>query len=171
MLAALRQSGSDRPNSDDLYRDAREIAETRTEEEIIILIGQSTPPSVVEFLRRVSDLTKKQLPYREVLLLASHETIKEQRKLGEKVFSALRRVVWKSLCDPESEVYKLWFTAGMKVVFDKKYLTTAIGTALAGYKVGVYGIVVYSSALILKIGLEVFCDVCKPKPIMDSNDS
>jgi len=80
----------------------------------------------------------------------------------------LKRVIWKALCDPESDVYKLWFTAGMKVVFDKKYLTTAIVTALSGYRVGIYGIVLYSSALILKVGLEVYCDVCKPTSIMSS---
>jgi hypothetical protein len=171
MLAALSQTEFNRQNLDDLHKAASEIADTKTEQEITILLGQATPPSVVQFLQRVSDRTSKQLPYREILLLQSHETDKEQLKLGKKVFYSLRRVVWKSLCDPESEVYKMWFTVGMKVVFDKKYLTTAIATALAGYRVGVYGMVVYFSALILKMGLEVYCDVCKPNPIMGSRDA
>jgi len=64
--------------------DASKIAEAKTEEEIIILIGQSTPPSVVQFLQKVSDVTRKQLPYKEILLLTSHEAKKEQLKLGSR---------------------------------------------------------------------------------------
>jgi len=170
MLAALREIGAQPLNIDEIYLDASAVAEKKTKEEIIILLGESTPPSVVHFLERVSMISKKQLSYKEVLFLPSHQIDQKPLKLGQRVFSSLKHVVWKSLCDPESSVYKLWFTSGMTVVFDKKYLTTAIATTLAGYKVGAYGMVVYFGALVLKMGLEVFCDVYKPKPLMGSRE-
>jgi dolichol kinase len=54
----------------------------------------------------------------------------------------------------------------MKVVLDKKYLTGSIVTALSGYKIGIYAVAVYAAALVFKTGIEVFCEVYQPPPIM-----
>ena len=58
----------------------------------------------------------------------------------------------------------------MKAVLDKKFITGSIVAALSGLRIGVYAMAVYFTALILKMGLEVFCDVYQPPPIMGARD-
>lgn len=169
MLAALGQEHSFSFSSSDIdqiQNDAIIISQTKSKDEIIVLLGESTPPYVLDFLRKVHEESRKLLPYKEILLLPSPEIREKNLKLGKKVFNSLKRVVWKSLCDPQSEVYKLWYTDGLKAVLDKKYITGSIVTALSGYRIGVYAMAVYVSALVLKTGIEVFCEVYQPPPIM-----
>ena len=79
-------------------------------------------------------------------------------------------MIWRSLCDPESDVYKMWFSSGMRELFDKKYLAAAIVSGLSGMRVGLYAMAVYASALVIKMGLDVFCDAFKPEQLMISRD-
>jgi hypothetical protein len=173
MLAAFSQATSPSGavlDAEVIHRDATVLSQTKSKDEIIMLLGESTPPDVLNFLRKVSDESRKLLPYKEILLLPSHETNEANLKLGRKVFASLKRIIWKSLCDPESEVYKLWYSDGVKAVLDKKYLTGSIVAALSGYRIGVYALAVHTSAIVLKTGVEVFCDVYQPPPIMGARE-
>lgn len=170
MIAALSPNDSSKSaplNVDEIQEKALAISKTKTEDEIIVLLGQSTPPHVLDFLKRISDETRKKLPYKEILLLPSPKVDEKDLKMGKKVFNSLKRVVWKCLCDPESEVYKMWFTDGLRSVLDKKFITGSILTAISGYRIGAYALAVYFTALIFKTGLDVFCDAYKPSSIMD----
>lgn len=172
MLAALSQLGSSELdfNINAIQRDATIIAQTRSNDEIIMLLGQSTPPHVLQFLKRISDQSRSLLPYKEILLLPGPEADENSLKLGKKVFASLKRVIWKSLCDPESEVYQLWYSDGVKAVLDKKYLTASVVAVFSGYRIGIYALAVHATAIVLKTGLEVFCDVYQPPPIMGARE-
>lgn len=173
MIAALSQdvsAGSSLLNVEEIHRNATVISQTKSNDEIIMLLGESTPTYVIDFLKRVSDESRKLLPYKEILLLPSGETNENHLNLGKKVFASLKRIIWKSLCDPESDVYKLWYSDGVKAVLDKKYLTGSIVAAFSGYRIGIYALAVHTSAIVLKTGIEVFCDVYQPPPIMGARE-
>jgi hypothetical protein len=104
MLAALGQESSfsfSESAVEQIQKDAIVIAETKSKDEIILLLGEATPPYVLDFLKKVSEESRKQLPYKEILLLPSPEIKEKNQKLGKKVFNSLKRVIWKSLCDPK----------------------------------------------------------------------
>jgi len=55
----------------------------------------------------------------------------------------------------------------MQAVLDKTYLTGAVVATLSGLAIGGYAIAVYLTALLIKIGIEVFCETFQPAGIMD----
>jgi hypothetical protein len=61
----------------------------------------------------------------------------------------------------------MWFTDGIKAVLNKKALTVSIVAALSGMKIGVWGIAVHVTAIVIKTGLEVICEVSRPSGIME----
>lgn len=149
-----------------LQADAGEIIRTKHEEEILELLGSTVPEGALDFVKKVHTESLRALTYEEKLKLPSPATFEQKRKLGKGVLSAFQTVIYKSLCDKDSEIYKMWFTNGMQAVLDKKYLTTAVAAALTGLAIGTYAIAVYLTALLIKIGIEVFCETCRPAGIM-----
>jgi hypothetical protein len=117
---------------------------------------------------RVDDYARGLLPPHEVKYLPSPKQKKQNQEVGKTVFGALKRVLWRSLCDPESDVYKAWFNNGMMVVLDKKYMTAAIVSAMSGIGIGIKALAVSATALAFKMGLEVYCDRYKPAGVMET---
>ena len=167
LLSSLAIEGLENLNPERVQKDAGKLVCENTEDEILALLGSEVSSSTIEFVEEVNRESQKLLTFKEKRMLPAYVEIKEKRKLGKSVLSAFERILWKSLCDKESEVYKMWFTNGMKAVLDKKYITTAIIAALSGLSIGVYAIAVYATALIIKMGIEAFCDVHEPKNLMD----
>ena len=140
--------------------------QTQTEDEILANIGRQVPPEVIAVLLRIHEFAGRQLTPVEFKLLPPSRTIVEKTSLGRTIYDASKRVVWRSLCDPSSEVYKMWCTNGMMALIDKKFLTATVVAALSGMRIGAYALAVCVSAMVFKMGLEVFCDVAKPDGIM-----
>lgn len=170
LLAALSNVSPEVLDPARIHSDATALARTKTQDEIFALLGGTVSPEVLRFLERIKEVSRKQLPYKEILLLSGAQLDEKNLKIGDRVFASVKRVVWKSLCDPKSDVYKMWYTSGVSAVFDKKYLTGAIVASLSGFRIGGYAIALYTSALVIKMGLEVFCDVYHPAPVMESRD-
>jgi len=88
------------------------------------------------------------------------------KAVGRTVFQSIRRTFWKSLCDPESDIYKAWVHEGLGVVLSKFYIGTAVTAMLADLGIGLRAIAVPIAALIIKFGIEVYCDRFSPTGIM-----
>lgn len=138
----------------------------QTDEEILEEVGRSVSPEVVERIFRVYDFARKQLPPVEQKYLPSSTERRQKKEVGRTVLDAAKEVVWKSLCDPTSDVYKLWYENGVQAVVDKKIVGTAVVAALGGFAIGWYALAAALAATVFKMGLEVFCDVSKPKGVM-----
>ncbi len=54
----------------------------------------------------------------------------------------------------------------MMALIDKKFLAAAVITALSGMRLDAYALAVAVSAMVFKMGLEVFCEVAKPEGVM-----
>ena len=166
LLASIVVDSEENLDIDQIQNDAAKLIQTKHEDEILEMLGANVPENALDFIERVNRESKNLLTYEEKLKLPSPATFQQKKKLGKGLLAAFQTVVWKALCDKDSEVYKMWFTNGLQAVLDKKYITTAIVGVLAGLKIGVYAIAVYLTSLLLKIGIETFCHVYQPNNLM-----
>jgi hypothetical protein len=166
VLAALVGTAHERLDIDRVQSEAGQLLQTQTDEEILARIGSEVPPEVVTILLRVHEFATSQLPPADLKLLPPARTITERISLGQTIANSVKRVVWRSLCDPASEVYRMWCTQGMMAVIDKKLLTAALVASISGMRIGAYALAVALTAMIFKMGLEVFCEVAKPAGVM-----
>jgi hypothetical protein len=115
LLGALRDTGNEPLEPDEIQELAAALIRTRNEDEILSEMGDALPPATVAFLLRVDAVAKRGLTEKEVRLLPGEGEILARAELGRTTFHSFKRVLWKSLCDPKSEVYKAWFFAGAGV--------------------------------------------------------
>lgn len=166
LLSSISSSVTQELDVDRIQEDAAKLIQTKHEDEILEMLGANVPEGALDFIERVNAESKNLLTYEEKLRLPSPATFQQKKKLGKGILSAFQTVIWQSLCDKNSEVYKMWFTNGLQAVLDKKYLTTAIVGSLAGLKIGIYAVAVYLTSLLIKIGIETFCNVYQPNNLM-----
>lgn len=166
LLASVSSETKEHIDIDKVQEDAAKLIQTKHEDEILELLGSNIPENALDFIERVNKESKNLLSYEEKLRLPSPATFQQKNKLGKGLLTAFQTVIWQSLCDPNSDVYKIWFTNGLQAVLDKKYLTTAIVTTLAGLNIGFYAITVYLTSLLIKIGIETFCTAYQPNNLM-----
>lgn len=166
LLASMVSDTQEYLDIDKIQTEAGKLISSKHEDEILELLGANVPEGALDFVKNVHKESQGLLTYEERKRLPSPAAFEERSKLGKGVLLAFQAVVWRSLCDKDSEVYKMWFTNGMQAVLDKKYITVAIVSALSGLKIGIYAVAVYISALLIKIGIETFCNVYKPENIM-----
>jgi len=167
VLASLRNCGSDHLDPVDVEADAGRLIQTKTEDELFLELGEKTPEHSVDVLLRIDEFALKQLPIGDLKFLPGPKVRMERREVGKTVFASFKRTLWRSLCDSESDIYKTWFHQGMGVVLDKKYIGAAVVATLSGMGIGLKALAVSATALLVKFGLEVFCDRYKPEALME----
>jgi hypothetical protein len=165
-LAAVRGIGEELLDPGELQEAAGYLLQTRTEDELLESLGEALPQTAIQRLLQVDALAKRALPPAEVRLLPTAEDLQQKRELGRKFFAPVRRVLWRSLCDPKSDVYKAWVGEGLGAVLNKKVIGFAVVAAFADLGIGLKALAVPAAALLLKIGVEIFCEVSKPKTLM-----
>ncbi len=166
-LFALRSESKESMDEDEIQNEAGIIVATRGEDEIYKTIGLSIPDYAINILFRIDDFSKKQLPSAERKKLPSPQEEMNREKVGKTIFSSVKRVLYNSLCDPKSEIYQTWFNNGMTAVLNKKYVTTAVIAALSGLGIGIKALAISVVALIIKFGIEVYCERFKPQNLME----
>ena len=150
-----------------LHGEVAKLSSTLTEEQLYAIIGKALPKLTRDLLFEVDKFSKNQLTWQEQKLLPSSEEIIKDEQAGRTVFSAFKRVVYKSLCDPASEVYKVWYTNAVGSVVDRKYITAAVVLALTGQGIGIMALAISAAALVLRFGLDVYCERYKPLGITE----
>lgn len=166
ILSALKNSGDEILDVDQIQNEAGVLVQTKTEDDILSDFGRHLPRKVINDLLRIHNFTGRQLPFEERQLLPSPEEITKENELGRTVFTSFKRVLWRSLCDPESDIYKTWFHNGLSVVLEKKYLGFAITATMSGLNIGIKALAVSATALVIKMGIETYCEVFRPKGLM-----
>lgn len=137
--------------------DAIEAVKNKTDDELYAQIAVALPREVLEFVFRVDRAARKQLTMTEVLYLPSPALLQKQVEQGRSFFASLTLVIWKSLCDPQSEIYKAWYTNGMAHVLSKKYYAIVVSAALVDLGFAAKAVAVPATALLMKLGIEVYC--------------
>ena len=154
-------------DQDEMHRQALLLEQTKDTAEIYAPLGKSLPKSSKEILFLVDSFSKKQLSYEERKQLPSSEDVIQNDKIGKTVFNSFTRVLYKSLCEPTSEVYKAWYTYGIGAFRDKKLITTSVLAALAGFGIAGNIIIISVIALVMRFGIDIYCDMYKPKGLME----
>lgn len=170
-LATLTTTESVHLDEEELERESIRIIQTLTNDEIFSQIGQSSPGSTRELIYLVHEFSTKQLPSAERLALPSPDQKVKNKEVGLTVFESVKRVVYNSLCNPESEVYKVWYNNGIEMVLNKGYIRAAIVACLGGIGFGTPMIIASIIALITKMSIEVYCTKYKPKYVADIRKS
>src|SRR5690606_15415513 len=165
-LASFRDKFHERFNAEELQNDAGRLISNENEDQLFTILGKHAPPETKAIILRIEQYARKQLPAADVKLLADPRDRVKDEEVGRTIFSSVKRVLWRSLCDPSSEIYQTWFHKGMGVVLNKLYIGTAVTSALADIGIGIKAIAVPIVALIIKFGIEVYCTKYQPTGIM-----
>ncbi|PKO52373.1 MAG: hypothetical protein CVU26_06760 [Betaproteobacteria bacterium HGW-Betaproteobacteria-2] len=169
-IAAIRNLDNAFLDVDQVDQEAIEaIRHNKSEEELFAEIGRALPKQVVDYVYKIDQISRKQLTLAEVLYLPPPSYFEKKSDQGRGFFDSLKLVIWKSLCDPNSEIYKAWYSNGMSQVLTKKYYAIAVSSALIDLGFGVKTIAVAVTALLIKFGLEVYCEKYKPGELLDGS--
>ncbi|WCN15332.1 hypothetical protein GV054_21135 [Marinomonas mediterranea] len=138
---------------------------TKSENQIYLEMGQAVPQRSIDLLSDVRDTYTMRLPGPDRKLLPSPITEENKEELGKRASSALKRVAWRAVCSPNSEIYKAW-SQGLSVVYDKKYIAGAIVASFNSVSISAVMIAASAAALAIKFGAEVFCETFAPNSMM-----
>lgn len=150
----------------EIENDAGQLVHKYNEDDLFTLIGKYAPPETRAIILRIEDFARNQLAPGDRKYLPNPEHRIKDEQVGRTVFSSFKRTLWRSLCDPSSEVYKLWCEKGMGFFFTKGYLTGIILTSLVSTGLGYATIAAPIVALVFRFGLDVYCDRYRPDGIM-----
>ena len=165
-LASFRGRFEEKFDATELQNDAGKLIQTENEDQLFTLIGKYSPSETKNVILRIDQFTRKQLPKGDLKFLPDPRDRIKDEEVGRTVFSSIKRVLWRSLCDPNSDIYKAWVHKGLGVVLNKLYIGSAIAACLADLGIGIKAVAVPIIALIIKFGIEVYCDRYKPIGIM-----
>lgn len=152
-------------NVDEVEAKAIMLIQRNSDNEIFKLIGNTVPTSSINLLRDVRTYSLNQLPAPDRKLLPSPEKAEEPRKIGKTTFAIIKRIAWKTICNPDSTIYKLWKKRIPKV-FNEGYFSAAVVTTMGDFKIGIPLLASGISALVMKYTAEEFCEISKPKGLM-----
>lgn len=144
------------------------LTNNKSESELYLSIGRAVPEHTRNLLFQVHQFSIKQLPSAERLALLSAKQKIMDKEVGKTVFKSIKRVAYNALCDPKSETYKAWFIDGVPtLVLSKGYIRTAIATTLVNMGIGLKMVIAYVVALVMRLGLDFYCEHYKPLELME----
>ncbi|TOQ56139.1 hypothetical protein CGG93_24570, partial [Vibrio parahaemolyticus] len=100
----------------------------------LIEMGKAVPKQSIEMLNHVRETYQLRIAHTDKKLLPPPLTEDTKVELGKRANTALKRVAWRALCSPESEIYKAW-SNGLSVVYDKKYIAGAIVASFNSFSI------------------------------------
>ena len=169
-MASMKDFGSDELIGEDIEAEAGKRLVQLSEDDIFLKLGEITPDRAINALQDLSQFALAELPRAEVKYLPSPESRTERRAVGKTIFSSFKRQLWRALCDPNSEVNKALVQHGLGFVLNKKFIGGVVATTLLGMDVGSKGIALCVTALVIRFGLDVFCEAYKPEGIMEARE-
>lgn len=167
-LFSLKESKIVQFDIDEIENEVGFLVATKTEGELFGMLGHNVPNNTKNLLFEVDNFAKNQLPYTERKLLQTSEELIKDEEAGKTVFKSFKRTIYNSICDPKSQVYKMWNEKIVGAVFDIKYLIGAITLTLSNSYIGIKALIVTASALVIRFGLDIYCEHYKPKGLMDT---
>lgn len=165
ILAGLVDKTAHKLDVDEIDIQAIKLIKHKTKSQLLIELGSSLPPKSSIILNDIRSTYQNRLPAPERLFLPAPLTEDTKEELGKRANSALKRVAWRSLCDKESELYQAW-SNGLSVVYDKKYIASAIVAAFGSFSISGTMIAASVAALAIKFGVKVFCETFAPQSLM-----
>ncbi|SNV40829.1 Uncharacterised protein [Chryseobacterium taklimakanense] len=167
-LFSLKEKNAKQFGVEEIETDIGFLVATKTESELFGMLGKSVPLNTKNLLYEVDSFAKNQLPYTERKLLQTSDELMKDEEAGKTVFKSFKRTIYNSICDQKSQVYKMWNEKIVGAVFDIKYLIGAITLALNNASIGIKALIVTAAAIVIRFGLDVYCEHYKPKGLMET---
>lgn len=165
LLSDLIGSGNPNLDADEMHQQAILLVQRNTEGEILRLIGNSIPPSGIRLLRDMRDYSIRLLPPSDQKCLPPPATAEKPLNVGKKAMAILKRIAWKSFCDPESQLYTLW-SKQVPEVFNRGYFASALAATMASWRIGIPVIGAGVAAIAMRSTASIFCESAKPEGLM-----
>ena len=150
---------------EDVNAETIKLVTSKSQDQILLEMGKAVPGQAIDILTNLRDAYQLRLPAPDKKFLPPPLTKEAKQELGRRASSALKRIAWRSICSPDSEIYKAW-SQGLSVVYDKKYITLAIVAAFNSWNITITMLAASAAALAIKFGAEVFCETFTPDSIM-----
>jgi hypothetical protein len=166
ILYSLKGLGKETLNIEEINTLAISESKNKSENQIFFQMGSYMPPEVKISMFNIDDFSKKQLPTADRLRLPSPQEQIQEDNLGKTLFSSLKRKLYMTICSSQGDVHKS-LQKGLGVVLGEKYIVSAVIGMLAGLSIGIKALATSVVALILKLGLEIYCEQNKPRGIME----
>ncbi len=165
ILFGLINEESTKLEINEVNNQAINLIRNKSEDQIYLEMGRAIPPKSINILTDIRDAYVLRLPPSDKKMLPAPINEKNKKDLGLRASAALKRVAWRAICDPNSEIHKAW-SEGLSIVYDKKYITAAIITSFNSLNISGVMLAASAVALAIKFGVEVFCETFAPKSIM-----
>jgi hypothetical protein len=168
LLFALKEENQSNLNLDYAlieHEAATLIRSNANEADLFENIGRIVPGSAKNVLLQVDQFSKKQLPSAERIALPSGTQILEDKKVGKTLFNSVKRVIYKSVCDKDSDINKGWVQGGLTTV--TSLIAMLVADTFHNLNIIIRGIIVTTTALIIRLGIAVFCEHHKPADVME----
>jgi hypothetical protein len=159
LVALLADESLKQLEAETVLDEAARLVSSKTEDDILGYLADGVPLQRVEEALRLYSYSRGLLPPSERKLLPSPSEKRMKRKIGGTIWEAVKRVIWRALCDPSSDMHQMWFEKGLKTAVDYRAVAGAVTAALAGMRIGYFGLAVAASAIVIKTGVEVFCEI------------
>ncbi len=144
---------------------AVKLVMSKSEDQILLEMGKVVPKQAIDLLAEVRNAYQLRLPAPDRKYLPPPLNEKTKKELGVRANSALKRVAWRAICSPDSDIYKAW-SQGLTVVYDKKYIAGAIVATFNSWSITTAMLAASAAALAIKFGAEVFCETFAPESMM-----
>ncbi|MDB6013961.1 MAG: hypothetical protein JWL65_6211 [Gammaproteobacteria bacterium] len=165
IFVELIGSGDSQLDAEEVHSKAVLLVKGSSDDEILRLIGNSVPVAGIRLLGEVRKFSIQQLPESDQKLLPSSKISEDAKHIGKTTFAVLRRVAWKTFCNPDSAIYKMW-AKRVPQVFNQGYFAAAVVSTMENSRIGIPLLASGVAALVMKYSAEEFCRVSKPKGIM-----
>ncbi|MCI5195405.1 MAG: hypothetical protein D3919_04090 [Candidatus Electrothrix sp. AW5] len=164
ILGQLQEQSPQAMKPAEIQRKAIELLNSKSDQEIFGMIGNSLPQSSLELTHHIKDYSVKLLPVGDQKLLAPPKTL-SIIEFGRKVVETVKRAGWRAICDEKSELYHLW-QKQVPEFFNKGYFASAIAVTCAKFSIGASVLAIGVTAILMKYTATEFCSKYKPIDIM-----
>lgn len=164
LLGQLKMETGEYLPVEELHKKAIEMVKNKSDQEIFGIVGEGLPQAALQLTENIKDYSVKLLPIGDQKLLAPPPSV-SKTEFGKKVIDIVKRVGWRSVCDPEGEIYNLW-SKQVPDIFNKGYFAGAIATTCAKFSIGLPILAVGVVAILMKHSAAEFCERYQPKDIM-----
>jgi len=165
IIAGLTDKDAELLDLEAVDKEVVKLVMSKSENQIYLEMGKAVPQKSIDLLSEVRETYALRLTAPDRKFLPPPLTEEKKEELGKRANSALKRVAWRALCSPESEIYKAW-SQGLSVVYDKKYIAGAIVASFNSFSISAVMIAASAAALAIKFGAEVFCETFSPSSMM-----
>jgi hypothetical protein len=151
-------------DTDEIHLHAIELVK-KSDSELLENIARSLPHQTKAIVSEVRSYSINLVPLTDRKLLPPPRPEIPDSELGRKALAALKRIGWRSFCDKESGLYKLWKDRAPKI-FNQGYFASSIVTTLAEWRIGLPQLAAGIVATAMRFGCAEFCTQFKPDGLM-----